>query len=215
MANNPGYSRSQLLCASGRGGYFYAAALALVAAMAVAGEPATDGAAAQQRVPWIAAPTSPQRGGIVSEMRGGVLVHDSGPWASPTEEGYDVNFEVLFTSPRAFKPAGSPRFHAGASINTAGYTSQLYGGITWTGDIKRRFFIEYSFGGSINNGELAETEDRNGLGCHLLFRQSLSAGFLMLVRHSLSLMYDHISNAGFCDENDGQDTFGLRYGYRF
>ena len=43
-------------------------------------------------------------------------------------------------------------------------------------------------------------------------RQSIAAGFLILARHSLSLMYDHISNAGFCDENDGQDTLGLRYG---
>lgn len=126
-----------------------------------------------------------------------------------------MNLEALAVSARALRPIGSPRPHVGASINTAGQTSHLYFGLSWTGDIRKRVFLEYSFGGSLNNGELESVEGRNALGCHLLFRQSLSAGLLFGKGHSLSLMYDHISNAGFCDENDGQDDLGLRYGHRF
>ena len=62
---------------------------------------------------------------------------------------------------------------------------------------------------------MVETADRNGLGCEILFRESISAGVLFDGHHSLSLMFDHISNGGLCDDNDGQDTFGVRYGYRF
>jgi hypothetical protein len=55
----------------------------------------------------------------------------------------------------------------------------------------------------------------NELGCRVLFRESLSVGVRFMKHHSLSVMVDHISNAGLCDHNDGLDTLGVRYGYRF
>ena len=180
--------------------------------------PATQAAAASSdsgRSSWIDTPQNAGLGGFLSEIRGGVALHDSGPVSSSTEDGYNVNLEVLFTSPEIFKYILSPRPHLGGSINTEGDTSQGYFGLSWTADIYEHFFLEFSFGGSVHDGNLEETPKRNGLGCRLLFRESISAGVIFDGHHNLSLMYDHISNAGFCDDNDGLDTLGIRYGYRF
>jgi hypothetical protein len=40
-------------------------------------------------------------------------------------------------------------------------------------------------------------------------------GFTLLERHALSIRFDHLSNANLCDKNEGLDTVGLIYGYRF
>jgi len=155
-------------------------------------------------------------GGILSEVRLGLLYHDVGIVSATTEEGADVNFEALFASPDFLEIIFSPRPHLGASINTAGDTSQLYGGLTWGLDLWGGLFVEFAFGGSVHDGELdANRNDKNDLGCRVLFREALELGWRFGGHHSISVMADHISNAGFCVDNDGQDTAGIRYGYKF
>ena len=73
---------------------------------------------------------------------------ESGPISSATEEGVDINAEVLFTSPEIFKYLLWARPHIGGSLNTEGDTSQVYAGLTWTADIYEHFFVEFSFGGT-------------------------------------------------------------------
>jgi lipid A 3-O-deacylase len=108
------------------------------------------------------------RAGVVSELRGGVLLHD----LHDRERGADINGELLFATP---VPRGwtrdaapwlrwslEPRPHFGFSANTAGYTSQGYFGLTWTAFLRRDLLrpgdgvrVDLSFGGSVNDGRHA------------------------------------------------------------
>ncbi len=152
----------------------------------------------------------------VSELRFGILDHDPDMFGGDKESGVDINFEALFHSPEVFKYILSPRPHLGASINTVGDTSKAYFGLTWGLDIGQ-VFLEGSLGGTVHNGETDIDPDRESkeLGCTFNFRESASIGYRFLEHHSLSIMVDHISNASLCSENEGMETLGLRYGYKF
>lgn len=178
--------------------------------------PAAEPAATDQQLALGLPDPGDPAGGFLSEVRFGLLYHDVGIVSASTEEGADVNFEVLFAAPAFLEILFSPRPHLGASINTAGDTSQVYGGLTWGLDLWSGLFVEVALGGSVHNGELdADKSDRNDLGCRILFREALELGWRFAEHHSISIMADHISNAGLCSDNDGQDTAGLRYGYKF
>ncbi len=155
------------------------------------------------------------KAGIVSEIRIGVLDHDVGFFGHEKESGIDGNAEVLFTSPEVFKSILSPRPHIGASINSDGNTSKVYAGLTW--DVSfGPLFLEGSLGGALHDGEY-KTDDpsKKDLGCTLAFREAVSVGVRFWEQHSISLMLDHMSNATLCENNDGLETFGVRYGYMF
>ena len=155
-------------------------------------------------------------GGILSEARIGVLVHDEGPFSRNKESGFDSNIEFLFISPDFLRPIWSPRPHVGATINSAGNTSQGYLGATWEWDLWQDFFFDFSLGGVLHTGE-KETSDpeKKSLGCSILFRESLDLGYRISGPHSVMFHFDHISNAKLCSTNEGLETFGIRYGYRF
>jgi lipid A 3-O-deacylase len=130
--------------------------------------------------------------------------------------GVDVNFEVLFVAPEILELIWSPRPHFGATINTDGDTSQVYFGLSWEFDVWRDLFVGFSFGGSVHDGE-TETDriDKKELGCRLLFRESVEAGYRFGGRHAITMFLDHVSNAKICFKNEGLENFGARYGYRF
>lgn len=152
----------------------------------------------------------------VSELRLGVMRHGVHVFVDAEEPGVDVNAEVLFASPDFLRVLWSPRPHLGGSLNTSGDTSQLYFGLTWDVDLFDPVFFEASFGGAVHDGETNDdSQGRKALGCRVLFRESLALGWRLDARHSLSVMLDHISNGQLCDHNEGLDTLGLRYGYRF
>lgn len=155
-------------------------------------------------------------GGIISELRGGILAHDVGVVSSDTEDGVDINGEVLFASPEFLSIILAPRPHLGFSVSTEGETNQVYGGLTWGLDIAGGLFAEFAFGGSVHDGDLNPgTADKNEFGCRILFREALELGWRFGGHHSISVMIDHISNGGLCDRNDGMDNAGIRYGYKF
>ncbi len=155
-------------------------------------------------------------GGILSEVRLGVLDHDAGIIASDREDGYDVNVELLFASPSALRLLLSPRPQLVIVINSKNKTNQLYAGLAWTFDIPKFGFIEATFGGTRHDGNTKNREtNRNNYGCKLLFRESLSLGFRFDPHQSVSIMLSHISNSGLCGQNDGLDNLGIRYGDRF
>jgi lipid A 3-O-deacylase len=152
------------------------------------------------------------------EIRGGVQAHDVGFFGGAKENGVDINLEYLFGSLEGsfFKAIGSPRPHIGLSVNTSGDTSQAYAGLSWQYTVYGPYFIGGSVGLSLNNGKTETRElDRKELGSHVLFRESVEIGVRILPQHSLSIMLDHISNARLFDHNEGMETIGLRYGYRF
>ncbi len=80
----------------------------------------------------------------------------------------------------------------------------------------RRFFGEFSFGPSLNDGNLDKSDShRKDLGSPVLSRESASLGFRFDDVNSVSVMLDHISNAGLAKYNGGIETVGLRFGHRF
>ncbi len=154
----------------------------------------------------------------VSEFRFGVLNHDEGPFSRNKEEDNpDINVEVLFVSPEFLDVIWSPRPHIGADINTGDDTSSYYFGLSWEWFLWRNLFAGFSLGGAFHDGEtgISGRTDKKELGCSPLFRESVEMGWLFAEHHSVSFMLDHISNAKLCDQNEGLENFGIRYGYRF
>jgi len=182
----------------------------------VASAPATE--TAQKPQP------STGKWGWLSEIRLGVLKHSAAiSTNTPKEKGVDGNIEVLFTSPDWLGWMWSPRPHIGASFNASSDdTDQVYSGLTWEWNPLGDFFIDASLGFSAHNGRLhvdGADEDsgrRREFGCKVLFRESVELGYRIMKRHSVSLIWDHISHGGLCDdENEGMDNAGVRYGYRY
>jgi lipid A 3-O-deacylase len=155
-------------------------------------------------------------GGIFSEIRVGAMVHDEGPFSRNKESGFDTNLELLFTSPDFLQAIWSPRPHIGGTYNSDGNTHQAYLGLTWEWDFFSHFFFNFSVGGVYHTGEKVTSDpNKKSLGCSVLFRESLNLGYRINEAHSLMFHFDHISNAKMCSTNEGLETFGLRYGYRF
>ncbi|MEQ8194707.1 MAG: acyloxyacyl hydrolase [Rhodospirillales bacterium] len=153
---------------------------------------------------------------FISEIRIGALAHDQGPFSSNKEDGYDANFEILFSSPSFLDIIWSPRPHIGATYNAYGDTSQAYLGLTWEWDFWQDFFAGFSLGGAIHNGKTSTLSlDKKELGCRVLFRESITFGYRINKTHSLMAFMDHISNAKLCSSNEGLENVGIRYGYRF
>ena len=176
-----------------------------------------------------AAPAAAYRGGrltadtgsrtaarIVSEIRFGVFAHDQGPFSRNEEDGADFNFELLFTSPAILEGIWSPRPHFGATVNTSGDTSQVYLGLTWEWPFRRDWYLDFSLGAAVHSGRIKTNRiDRKELGCRVLFRESVELGYRLGTRHTISAFLDHLSNANICDKNEGLESLGVRYGYRF
>lgn len=153
---------------------------------------------------------------VISEVRGGVFAHDIDFWSFHREDGIGINGEVLFTSPDFLKAIWEPRPHLGVTVNTAGKTSNAYGGLTWEWDLPKDFFIDANLGVAVHDGK-TDTNDpkRKSLGSTALFRLGAALGYNITKRVNVSLQYEHMSNAYLADPNEGLDRVGLRLGYRF
>jgi lipid A 3-O-deacylase len=155
--------------------------------------------------------------GIISELRGGFLDHDSGIFGRNKEGGNDYNFEALFVSPELFDFMWSPRPMLGGTVNDDGDTSRAYGGLTWEWWPLDSVFIDFSFGFAVHDGNIDDNElGRKDFGSRVLFRESLELGWNFYNRDRISIILDHISHGhAFGDPNEGMDSLGVRYGYRF
>jgi lipid A 3-O-deacylase len=176
------------------------------------------------------APASAQ--GIVSELQMGVLAHDVPILGEQKEHGADINGEVLFVSPvpdawlAGVSPALRwllvPRPDIGLDVNTAGATSQLYLGLTWTADLFRDVFtpqdsvyFALGFGPAFNNGHIWGSSGHAALGSNVLFHPSLELGYRFTPRYSVSLYFEHSSNGGLAERNDALNNLGVRFGLGF
>ena len=162
-------------------------------------------------------PVSICHGAPIDEIRLGVLYHDLGIWGgSSNEGGFDVNAELVF-SPSLDIFSGILRPNLGFSLNSTGDTSKLYGGAVWEYRWPKGYFIDLALGLAVHNGETDEGDvaNMNQLGSPVLFRLAIETGFSFGRHHLISIMFDHISNGYLTEPNEGLDTLGLRYGYRF
>ncbi|MBT6095353.1 MAG: acyloxyacyl hydrolase [Rhodospirillaceae bacterium] len=168
----------------------------------------------------LAAPSQADDGkahGILNEFKIGVLHHDTDNlWSGfRRESGADINLEAIF-SPSYDVLSGTIRPAIGASINSSGNTSKVYGGLRWQYETAENLFFGIGLGAAVHNGDTdLKSNDTKALGSKLLFHIPLEAGYRFGGKHALSIYFDHISNAYTQDANEGLDTLGLRYGYRF
>lgn len=156
--------------------------------------------------------------GWLRELRVGVLAHDvDGLWSgSRAESGVDYNLELCLRRPSFRFLSGEVTPNLGISVNNRGHTSKLYVGFLWWHLYDSGVFLNLGLGLAVHDGEReTNRDDRKELGSRVLFRVPVEVGVRLGERHSLSLAFDHISNAGLADENEGLDTLGLRWGYSF
>jgi hypothetical protein len=175
------------------------AALALTMGLAVSG-----GAAAQSATSSL-------------EIRAGVLAHDVPDlWAGfNLENGVDINAELLFGSGLQVW-GGVIRPALGASINTEGYTSRAYLDARWEFDLSHSLFFGFGLGAAVHDGLLDPTDpDRKALGSRVLFHIPLELGLRLDPHNSVSVYFEHTSNANLARYNEGLDAIGVRYGHRF
>jgi lipid A 3-O-deacylase len=160
----------------------------------------------------------PDSGGYFHRMFFGVLAHDvDGLWSGTRkEDGVDINGEIVFCRTGISVLAGTLRPNLGLSFNSQGDTSKFYGGVLWEINTKHGLFFASGLGAAVHNGELdTDDKDKKSLGSRVLFRIPFEVGYQITARHSLSLLFDHVSNAGLASSNEGLDTIGIRYGYSF
>jgi lipid A 3-O-deacylase len=153
---------------------------------------------------------------LIDEVRFGALAHNAD--ASNGEDGADLNLELLFRRPggRYDSPlldfALRPRIHVGASVNTAGDTSQIYAGLSWDVQLLPKLSLELTFGGALHDGPTEAGPD--SYGCSVNFRESASLGYALDERWTVYGTISHMSNADLCDRNTGLTSAGLRLGYK-
>jgi hypothetical protein len=157
-------------------------------------------------------------GGYFHRAFFGVLAHDvDGLWSGTRkEDGVDINGEIVFCRTGISVLAGALRPNLGLSVNSQGDTSKFYGGVLWEINTKHGLFFAAGLGAAVHNGKLdTDNKDKKSLGTRVLFRIPFELGYQFTARHSLSLLFDHVSNAGLASSNEGLDTVGIRYGYSF
>lgn len=164
-------------------------------------------------------PAAAHAQGLVSEIKGGVLWHDvPNMWSGFQDEkdSVDVNLEVIF-SPRLPFLFGVISPALGASISTAGATSHAYLDARWQIDLGRSgLFLGLGLGAAIHDGELEPVAaDRKALGTRVLFHIPAEIGWRFDSHQSVSIYFEHTSNANLSEHNEGLDRLGVRYGYKF
>jgi lipid A 3-O-deacylase len=158
-------------------------------------------------------------GGFIHEIKIGAQVHDIPyMWSGFHKEPYgvDLNLEAQF-SPHMVVWRGAIRPMIGATINFEGNTSKAYAGARWQWEQPSiSTFIALGLAVAVHNGETFTSDpEAKQLGRRVLFHDSIEIGYRFDAHRSVSLFFEHISNASTADKNQGLDTLGIRYGYRF
>lgn len=180
-------------------------------------------------VPWLAAAlcalahgplyaAEPATAGTPWSLAGyslGAASHDTGPKAHGDEDGWNLNGEARFFTPRnaVFDTLFEPQFHLGGSVNSNGNTNYLYGGLTWHFNPVWKIFIDYELGLALHDGDLEHNDpDRLELGSPVLIRNCFALGLEIDAHNRIGVVYDHMShNEWFADSNNGLETVGLRW----
>lgn len=156
--------------------------------------------------------------GFIREIKGGALAHDvDGLWSgfSLEREAIDLNIEVVL-SPSMPLLWGAIRPAVGGTVNFNGDTSHAYLDARWEVEAPSGVFFAIGLGAAVHDGRIDPDKwDRKALGSRVLFHIPLELGYRFDQHNSLSVYFEHMSNAGLTDSNEGMDFLGIRYGYRF
>jgi hypothetical protein len=160
----------------------------------------------------------PSPTGPVRAFRVGMLAHDvDGLWSGESKEkGPDLCAEVIFNRSLFHLLSATAYPNAGASFNTRGDTSKVYGGFLLQWEPESVFFFSTGLGLALHNGQLdTNSANQKALGSRVLFRIPIEIGYTVNHHHRIILAFDHVSNAGLASPNEGMDTLGLVYEYRY
>jgi len=178
---------------------------------------------------------------FISEVKDGLLAHDVPDlWSGFRAErgGVNINGEVRFRHADWLFHNNTIMFSIapalGATVNTAGGTSMIHCdalkfqmGQNRPQDKPTGLFMSVGLGVAIHDGALKPevrflngrfvetTADEKILGARALFHIPIELGYQFSVRNSVSVYFEHISNGYTASSNEGLDSIGLRYGYRF
>ena len=156
--------------------------------------------------------------GLIRELRGGVAAHDvDGLWSGESyEDGPAILAGLVFNRPLFHLLSGVAYPEVGGSINARGDTSKIFGGLLLQWEPAESFYFATGFGLALHNGELdTNRPNRKSLGSRVLFRIPIEIGITFDRHHRFMVVFDHVSNADLATPNEGLDTLGVMYGYRF
>ena len=157
-------------------------------------------------------------GGFISELKIGALWHDPGDlWSGfrREPESVDINVEALLAPSVAFL-GGRIRPAIGGSINTDGGTSRGYIDARWEIETPSGIFFALGVGAAIHDGNIDPIDPgKKALGSRVLFHIPAEIGWRFDGHNSVSVYFEHISNGYTQDSNEGLDSLGARYGYKF
>ncbi len=154
---------------------------------------------------------------FVKELKLGVLNHDQDSlWSgSRREGGIDFNAEAILNHDLEFW-GGTLSPAIGVSVNSQGDTSKAYLDARWEKAFAQDFFFALGIGAAVHNGNTKLTNvNRKALGSKALFHFPFELGYRIDENYSVSVFFDHVSNAWLASPNEGMDTLGIRFGYRF
>lgn len=152
----------------------------------------------------------------LTEIALGVSAHDVGAFGRNKESGGNFNLELRFTpfDWSVWRRIYNPQPHIGIHVNSDKNTNQIYAGAGWVFNLSPDVVVTGTLGLSLHDGKTSTTLlNRKELGSGLLFRESLEAGYKLTKHQKISIYLDHISNAGIAENNEGLDTFGLRFSH--
>ncbi len=154
---------------------------------------------------------------FIYEAKFGVLYHDVPHlWSGfRLESGVDINGELILSPALPFL-GGAIRPAIGGTVNTDGYTSKGYLDARWQIDTASGFYFGLGLGVAVHNGHVnPDALDRKALGSRALFHIPAEIGYRFDNHNSISVYFEHISNGYTRSVNEGLDSLGVRYGYRF
>jgi lipid A 3-O-deacylase len=127
----------------------------------------------------------------------------------------DLNAEVILSPSLAFA-GGKIRPVLGGTWNTDGGTSKAYVDARWEYQTALGVFFGLGLGAAVHNGALGPNSlNHKALGSRVLFHIPIEVGYRFESGQTLSLYFEHISNGYTQTYNEGLDSLGVRYGYRF
>ncbi len=164
------------------------------------------------------APASLTPNSLIEEVKLGILYHDvSHMWSGfrIEDQGVDINAEVMFR-PTIPVYLGAIRPVIGGTFTTTGGTSHAYAGLRWQAELGGGFFLGLGAGGAVHDGHtLPDSWNHKALGSRVLFHFPAELGYRLDSHNSISIYFEHTSNAWLAKYNEGLDRIGLRYGYKF
>jgi lipid A 3-O-deacylase len=156
--------------------------------------------------------------GFVHELKAGALAHDvGGLWSGfqLERDAADLSLEAILSPSTPFL-GGTMRLAVGATLNPRGDTRNAYLDARWEIEAPSGIFFAVGLGAAVHDGHLdPDAVDRKALGSRVLFHVPLELGYRFDAHNSLSLYFEHMSNANIAEFNEGMDFLGARYGYRF